>query len=491
MQKKGLTLLRDRVLLGALALLCAYFLAELAYFYVLHKSFLTGLCAAALLALAAFLAGRGLLLLIRARECPIKDLALYALFAGITILPRLFLILTVKVQPQSDYALYYQSAASLAATGVFPVTDYTIAVAPNTLSFIGVLGGVMKLFGTSVLTAQLFNLALITGCVLFFFALARQMVSKNAAILATLLYALSPNSILFSLCVASEPLALLFFLGGLCLAASAYRKENLRAALALGFLSGAFLGFSSAVRANALAALVSVLLYGLLFLLKKRGGLAALLSIAAGFLLLSGVMEAIAWQVYQAKPGITFGWALYEGLDKVSAGGWTQENSDVLMSVMKQLPPQQVQGEMLRLALQRIQGYSLADWVSLIARKGLSIWVYSDYAYGAVFAAQDTAGSLISLSQFTAFINGWINGCHQALLAFFAVQGLACAFRGRRGRVRGDLMLACLPILGFVAIHSLVTSIPRYQYMAIPLFILSAVYFLERGQDKFPRGIAF
>jgi hypothetical protein len=57
----------------------------------------------------------------------------------------------------------------------------------------------------------------------------------------------------------------------------------------------------------------------------------------------------------------------------------------------------------------------------------------------------------------------------------FSVYGLQTVFRGWKKGVQLRLTLLVLPILGFVVFHSFATSIPRYQYMAVPLFLLSAV----------------
>ena len=493
MRQHGLSAVRDKILLSTTGLLSSYFLAELAYFYVLQKNVLLSAAAVLLLCLVAFFVGKGMLLTVKIRECRLSEGVLYAVFAGITILPRLFLMLTVKVEPYSDYAFYYQSAATLAGTGIFPVTDYNIAVAPNTLTFIGVLGGVFKLFGTSVITAQFFNLALITGAVWCFYALAQQMVKKNMAILATALFALSPNSILFSLCIASEPLALLFFLWGMYLAVVCFQKEKFLPAAVCGFLSGVFLSFSNSVRSNAMAALLAVLLYAVLYLLKKgkrqwQKSAITVFSIAAGFFLLNWVCEEIARQVYQTDLGITFGWAMYEGLDKVGNGLWTIENHDVLYKVMEAYPPEQVQGQMLKLAIERIKGYDLLTWIRLIARKGLNIWVYTDYAYGAVLAAQDAQNSILRIGDIIGWLTAVINILHHFLLALFSVHGWILVKRGWRKQVPGYLLLLCLPILGFVVFHSLATSIPRYQYMAIPLLILAAACMMEAGEELRPAG---
>lgn len=493
MQQHGWPGVRNKAVLCTVGLLGAYFLAELAYYYILQKNVPAGVAAILLLCLAAFFVGKGMLLTQKIRECRWPEGALYAVLAGITILPRLFLMLAVKVVPQSDYAFYYDSAASLAGTGIFPVGEYNIAVAPNTLTFIGVLGGVFKLFGTSVFTAQLFNLALITGAVWCFYGLARRLVTKNMAILAAALFALSPNSVLFSLCVASEPLALLFFLWGLYLAVACFQKEKLLPAAACGFLSGVFLGFSNSVRSNAMAALLAVFLYAALFLLKRgRGkwqkGAAIIASIAAGFLLLHWLSGEIARQVYQTELGISFGWALYEGLDEVGNGGWTPENSAALYKVMEAYPPEQVQGQMLRLAMERIEGYDLPTWIRLLAHKGLNTWVYTDYAYGAVLAAQDAQNSLWRIGDVYGWLTAAINILHHLLLALFSVHGLILVKRSWRRSVPGYLLLLCLPILGFVIFHSLATSIPRYQYMAIPLFILAAACMLEEGERLRPVG---
>lgn len=481
------SLLRDRAVLCVLGLLCAYFLFELVYYW-LGQSQLRGFGTLLLHCALALIVGKIMLWLSNRKQCSWHEGILYAFFAALTALPRLVLILAIQVEPQSDYAFYYQSALSLAQTGVFPVTDYNIAVAPNTLTYIGMLGGVLKLLGGSVLTAQIFNLLLSTGTVLISYALARRLVNKNMAILASTLFALWPNHVLFSLCIASEPLALFFFMGGLYAAVRCFEKSRIKKTVLNGFAAGVLLGISGCVRSNAAAALAAALLYAALYMLRKenrlwQSGLFAMAAIALGYFAVDALWGMIARHVYQAKLGITFGWALYEGLDTVGNGSWTQEGHDALMRVMSAYPPERVQGQMLKLALEKASAYDFATWFHLIARKGLNIWLYSDYAYGAVLAAQNAEQSLFLIDPSAAWLFDDISFLQRFLLVLFSVQGVRMVVRGWRKGVQGMLLLLTFPILGFVVFHSFATSIPRYQYMAVPLFLLATALMVRQLGD--------
>ena len=487
MNRRPDNILRDRVVLSVLGFLCVYFLFELAYFW-LGQGMLRGAATLLLQCALAIIVGKGMLWLSNRKQCSWHEGVLYAFFAALTALPRLALILAIQVEPQSDYAFYYQSALALARTGIFPVTDYNIAVAPNTLTYIGALGGVLKLFGESVFTAQIFNLLLSTGAVLGFYALARRLVNKNMAILASMLFALWPNHVLFSFFIASEPLALFFFLWGLYAAVRCFEQDNVVKTALYGLAAGVLLGVSGCVRSNAAAALAAALLYAALYMLRRENrrwlcGLFAMAAIALGYFAVDTLWGIVAQHVYQARLGITFGWALYEGLDTVGNGAWTQEGHDALMRVMTLYPPEKVQEQMLKLALEKASAYDFATWFHLIARKGLNIWVHSDYAYGAVLAAQDTEQSMLRIDPSAAWLFDAISFLQRFLLVLFSVHGVRMVIKGWKNGAQGKLLLLFIPILGFVIFHSFATSIPRYQYMAVPLFLLSAVLMVKWPGD--------
>ncbi|MHA7964976.1 hypothetical protein ACX93W_12605 [Paenibacillus sp. CAU 1782] len=71
-------------------------------------------------------------------------------------------------QFESDFEAYFERAASYAG-GIYPVDDYS-ALFPHVFGFSYVLGAVMKVFGSTMLVSQLFNIALyILSIVLLWF----------------------------------------------------------------------------------------------------------------------------------------------------------------------------------------------------------------------------------------------------------------------------------------------------------------------------------
>ena len=123
----------------------------------------------------------------------------------VMIVSRLAIILLIEVEPTSDMGWYYQRAIGLFETWRYQENGVPTAYWP--VGYPAFLAGVMVLGGTSVLTAQLANLALsVFGAVLLYRLCIRNFGSPRIATFAVCLLAAYPNHIGYSLGLYSEPL---------------------------------------------------------------------------------------------------------------------------------------------------------------------------------------------------------------------------------------------------------------------------------------------
>ncbi len=411
------------------------------------------------------------------KKIPLKDGSLCLILAGITIATRLALINLISYPISSDYKMYYDMAELYARTGFYNATDYIVVVAPNIVLYIILLGEVFKVFGCSLLTAQIVNMVFLAGCITMVYLLAREFFGKKVSFLAALGLCLSPSCLLFSLLPSTETVAFFPYLAGMVLFLRALRTEKTGRRLGIALICGLVLGLSNEIRSNALIALIALSLWAIIYKCRRseygfKRVMTLLLVVLASVYAVGQGTDVIRDEVFMGKKSnLQLGWTLYEGLDNVTAGGWRQENTDVLNATIAEYPLDQVQKVLLGKTIERVREYSWDTWLRLIIRKGVNIWIYNDYAYQTII--QTNEDSAIRLEEYRPQIVFIVNEAYKVLLMAVAVGMLGTVTRWRRGNMEGLLFLL-LPLLFMVLWHSFATSIPRYHYYAMPNLVLIA-----------------
>lgn len=134
---------------------------------------------------------------------------------ALLVVLRLLPLLLIDVQPVSDLGWYYQRALGLLTTGRYTEAGLPTAYWP--VGYAGFLAGLMAVFGPSVLTGQLGNLALSVVCALLLYQWCMQQFgNERVATLAVCLLAVYPNHIGYSIGLYAEPLFTAMLLG-ICL----------------------------------------------------------------------------------------------------------------------------------------------------------------------------------------------------------------------------------------------------------------------------------
>lgn len=420
----------------------------------------------------------------RRREIKPSDTVLCMVLMLLTVVSRLAMFLLIQVPMNSDVKLCYDMAEEYARTGYFAATDQIVAVAPNIVLYIVLLGEVFKIFGCSLLVAQVTSLVFLTGSVMMIYLLAREFFSKRTSFFATLSFCLSPSVLLFSLMPSTESVAFFPYLAGMVLFLRALRKEHVGKRIGLAVACGLVWAFSNDIRSNALIAMISLSLWAVMFKIKKSelgfkrvaGVIAAVLVMVFAF---GQGMDVIKNEVFQGKKSsLQLGWTLYEGLDNETAGGWRQENTDVLNATIANYPLDEVQKVLLDKAIERVSEYSPETWARLMLRKGVNIWIFDDYAYQTLTATNED--SIIRMEAYRQEIVFVVNETYKVLLMAVAVGLLLTVKKANRGNMQ-TLLFLLLPLVLMILWHSFATSIPRYHYYAMPNLILIACWCAQRS----------
>lgn len=477
--------IRNKMVLSLLALLGSYFIVELllwnflnanhgynnSFSYIFSMVAILVLC---VLSCAVFQFFRHL----AGKKVDIKRGYIFLLLFLITVIPRLLVIWAFPVEARVDSYLYMHNAYSLLDTGHFADNLYFQIVAPNAITYPGVLALIFSIFGKGVFIAQCFNLLCFTGAVLCFYDISEKLMNSVSAVVATIAFALVPNTILFSVAVVTEPLTLCTYLLGMCLLVRGMETKSLWRIILFSVSGGLLLGFSNCVRSNAISVVIAFAVFFVAYGFRrdKYQNICNIVRLSAtliGFVFVLSIFSYIQVGLWGEKSSITYGWAMYEGLDNRSFGVWTQENGDALAKTIEEVAPKDVQTAMLHKAMERVKDYSISEWIELFARKGINNWVDSSYAYFVILLDQIPGRAQITLPPETKNI---VDVLHQFLLGLFSVSMIALAISGWKKKLDGKVLLITFPIALLVIFHSFATSIPRYQYMAIPLFVLCIAY---------------
>jgi len=435
--------------------------------------------------------------LARLKDISLSDRACIFIISCVVIITRSLLITFIKVDMSSDFSMYYDMAKLYAETGMYNNTDYIMVVAPNIVMYVVILGEIFHVFGSSLFTAQIVNMVLLTGSCIFTYLTAREFLNKRQSLLCALAFAVSPSNLMFSLVPSTESLALLPYMAGLWLMIRAVKNAG-TSGLWRAAVGGFLLGFSNTTRTNAVTCMAAIAFWALFHIRTKKGRQRLyLISLVA----VMGIMSMLTQRLYGVirsemfqgqETGMTLGWTLYEGLDNETAGGWRQENLDVLNETIENEPLTEVQDIMMEKMLERVSEYSAETWALLILRKGVNIWIYNDYGYNVLTGITEDSPLQLSDAAFSA-VQFITNEAYLIALMTFCAAMLYAAFVSVRKKqpLPSVIPLLVIPIMLLVLWHSLGSSIPRYHYMLLPFLPMLIMCAAHEPAEILPSEEAF
>ena len=384
----------------------------------------------------------------------------------------------VRIEPFSDYAEYWDVARALADGRAIPDAWY-VAMYPHILGTATVLSLPIRLFGAKLSVVTALNTLLTTLSCGLVWLLGWELLSRRAAYLAALLWAVAPCKLMLGSLVFSEPiytfLILLFFWLFLRLE-KRMRRGSLWAALGMAAL-GLLLAAIQIVRPIASILLIAVALW-LLFLRGReaknaRRWLTWLITFAAmlglfraALTLWNGHVERVLDQEIATVPWYN----IYVGLNGETGGRYTDADMDLLTAYLKQgLTADEAQKRMIPHIKARLA--SGLDFKALLAEKLF-----------AFLGADQLGGYTYRFTRPERFVKICMVLCNVFYYGVY-LAGIAGIVRMLRRRTLSPGLLLPLFFLGLTLAHMLVEVADRYHYSLIPLLIIFAVLGLT-GEER-------
>jgi 4-amino-4-deoxy-L-arabinose transferase-like glycosyltransferase len=413
---------------------------------------------------------------------PLKDYKAIIFLVLLTLVPRAVWLASVHTIQVSDFKLYYR-LAELLAEGTIKFQSY-IRLFPHVIAYPFILSIPFRLFGSTILTAQVFNLFLFVGTVLSIFLLAAQILDRRFAILAAVTVALWPSQLFYTTMVSTEALFTLLLV--LCIGLF-YSIRNLPlspAGITLFGLLGVIVAITNAIRPFGLLFLSALLIYYLVFVAAKTSGIrpwivkAGLFGfLCLGYFLASNFIHYLTVRTVQGTVAKTFlGYSILVGSNVDSGGRYNEADASLLDTVYQngKVQPDEANRILLSYAIERIKSSPLG-FISLQLPKNRTMWQDDRFGININKAYRDEENPGFLSLDFMEKITPVSNYYYYTIL-IGCILGSVMALRKRE---QGLIALVGLIILGTILIFAFTEVQERYHYHVLPLFALLAAYGLS------------
>jgi hypothetical protein len=391
---------------------------------------------------------------------------------------RLLVALAVEVPQTSDWAVYMDFATGL-LKGAPPFSD-------RPMGWPILLAAAWSLFGQSVRTGVLLNVAVsaLTAVTLGYWV--RRFAGTAAATAAVIAWAFLPSQILFNLLLGTETTYTFLVLAFVVAADAALRQlvaGRRRSALVLMLITGLLLGLSYWVRTTSLVVLPVLALVPLMAGISiRRAALAGVVLAAGALLVIAPILAFNGTQVGRWTPSNSFytGWQLFIGNNVHSGGQWNASDKAVIEGLLSPealtlpriystgtLPIPAlvdrlaVDDELLHRGLDRLRAQGL-HYPLFLAHKIENTWASG--ASGVKFALVGSGAKVVSSgveSALELFANAsWAGILLAALVAVWE----------QRRRVSQQTLIVAAVALPMAASLLLLEAQPRYHEYLVPLF---------------------
>ncbi|MCL1806079.1 MAG: glycosyltransferase family 39 protein [Oscillospiraceae bacterium] len=396
---------------------------------------------------------------------------------GATFFIGLLWLAITRVSPEmfvKDFSRQFETAKAFAAGTPVPEPDYQ-AVFPHLLGYPFVLSLFFRLFGASVTVAQGVNL-FFSVCVAFLlFSTAKKLMGQTAALAAGLFWALLPQHFMLLSLVGSEPLYILLSLCAVRMFLLAYDRLSgvLHTEILVWMLLGLVVGLFDLVRPLGPIYLLAFILIAAIFApVFHRRWLHLIVSALAMIAVYTAVTQAGAALYDEAldRPAARngFGWNLYVGMNRESAGGWNAEDYEVMRERLDQgLPASEIQRLFRQEAFERLKE-RLSGFPRFMANKFTKVWSQDSFTVYWLSAGMrddsplDIRARAGMLSALCNLAYGLLLGCC-AFSLFRQVKSLGEGF-----------VLPVTILIGVVILFLLLEANPRYHYAGSAMLCLLA-----------------
>lgn len=402
----------------------------------------------------------------------------------VTVAPRILWISNISVTPLADFDTYQIFASSI-ANGKVTGNGY-IALFPHCIGYPSFLAIFYKIFGNSTFVASILNIILSCGISLLLYKIGCKISCNSCGLFASLLWALWPSQIFYTVLVCTEYLytfLLLLYTYFFIIVIS--KKRNLRLTISLFLLLGIVSAITNAIRPLALIVLTASIIYYIFFFgkslsIKKIHVLIKVITVVfliLGYILTSQVItNTIGFLIDREVPKMPVGFNVYVGFNSNSSGSWNLEDSKTLTKVSTDpsIKPQQVHDELLQLAIKRIKGYSLKEMVELVVKKHGIMWVTDHDSIMYINAGFNKDLSNLDFYKYENLLTKLSNFYYYVVLFLCGIGVIPII--NKKEQDKDIIIYFVLFVLGIIAVHMIVEVAGRYHFPVVSFFSLIAGY---------------
>lgn len=389
---------------------------------------------------------------------------------GICFLLRLAAVITLQLEPFSDFKIYHESA-QLLANGE-PLMDSYISSFPHIVGFSEVLSWCYRIFGPNLLMMQIGNIFLETATAVMLYVCAKKLFSKKIANMSVFLYAISPSFIFYSEFLATEIL-FTFLLTVLLYLAIRFRDKG---SVSIGIFFGILTAVLNCIRPCGIVMLLAFSLYTVFAVVPKKRFLSLVLAILCYAGCNMGFYKGIEQLNGQSIAHMPLGYNIYIGSNAEEMGRWNQKDDQYARELMyhPSISPDEMHQQLMAEGFQRYWENGFAGNCKLAFLK-----------FGLTWGSEML--SVIYLQQSPGF--SYWDGMFQfgnlanAFHLIFVLGVLIGAVKLRRNKTQSAALFICIFVLGVAAQHLIAETQERYSYGALALMMPIAALGLCRSFD--------
>jgi|GEM_PF-421390 len=392
----------------------------------------------------------------------------------LTLAPRLFWVLSVSTEPDSDFLHLHDYGIAVSQGDFKNYVDF-YACFPFKFGFGFLVGGLYSLFGPHHIVVGLFNVFLSLVQVLFVYLIARE-IEPASARPAALLYAVWPAQIMYCSVVAAENSFMVPYLAAVYILVLFIKRYPEGAkGYAMLILAGILTAVAQALRPMGMV-LVPAAAVCILFLMQRRGRPAADIGRKALCIVLVALAYFISLKLISIPiknlSGIDItrtgtGYNLLVGTNYKANGMFNQEDFSIIAKYDYDFDT--VHSEAKKLAIQRIKEDPVR-FLKLAVKKINYQWGKENYGYYFSVLPANGGSSAEQLIKLHPRVFYAISQFHYLVVLLLAVIGCWSAYRKR---LFGPSLFWLVIGAMFLA-YSFLEVQPRYHLPAVPLFILLA-----------------
>lgn len=406
----------------------------------------------------------------------------------IAIIPRFIWVYFVQTQPFSDF-LHLHNYGINASQGDFKGFVAFYAVFPFKIGFGMVLAGLYYFFGTGLMVAKLFNVAVSVILVVILYAGGKMLYGEKAGRVAALMTALWPAQIMYTSVIASEHLFILLFIASVLLILRFIKKytyknyEIVNGNLILIGV-GVLTAFAQLVRPMAMLLLPVFAVFVLLYKKYRANSINSfglgLKSIALVFICYFGLINLVNIPI-QIATGVDItksnsGFNLMIGTNAKSNGTFNKEDFEIIDKNNYDL--EKVHTEAKQIAAERLKGDPKQLW-NLVKKKYQILWGNENYGYyWSTVAAQSSKAERIIKSHPRAFY-----GIAQFFYILVILMAVCACFYTLRER-RYDALVLLMIFGGILVSYTFLEVQARYHMPVIPILILFGSSFFTEATKQ-------